>query len=253
MASWMVHLRIAESMLAQIPGLDENLFAIGNIAPDSGIPDEKWEHFDPPASVTHFLQEKGAPYHCGDLAFFRQYLLPVWGETIDPARFSFLWGYFFHLLTDNIWARRIGRPIKQRYATQFTADPSGTRKMVNNERYGLDLLYVRAHPDSLFWRVFLHCQYDRNDLVFLPVDAVQQRIAYIQTGYQRWDADMETLAAGPFTYLTSEQLEEVVAETSRLCLEAYRLLWMEKINPGEEASVLALLVDRLGNTDQINL
>jgi hypothetical protein len=43
MASWIVHLRIAENLLAKFPELDERQFAIGNIAPDSGWPDEKWE------------------------------------------------------------------------------------------------------------------------------------------------------------------------------------------------------------------
>ncbi len=53
MATWIVHLRIAENLLACIPALDAAQFAIGNVAPDSGIPDEKWEKFDPPPEVTH--------------------------------------------------------------------------------------------------------------------------------------------------------------------------------------------------------
>ena len=54
MASWITHLRVAENLLSQIEGLESSLFAIGNIAPDSGIPDEKWEKFNPPPEVTHF-------------------------------------------------------------------------------------------------------------------------------------------------------------------------------------------------------
>jgi len=46
MASWIVHLRIAELLLGMIDGLDAPYFAIGNIAPDSGIPDENWENFN---------------------------------------------------------------------------------------------------------------------------------------------------------------------------------------------------------------
>jgi hypothetical protein len=40
MATWIAHLRLAENLLERIPGLDEAQFAIGNVAPDSGIPDE---------------------------------------------------------------------------------------------------------------------------------------------------------------------------------------------------------------------
>lgn len=38
MATWIVHLRLAERLLPLIQGLDEAYFAIGSVAPDSGIP-----------------------------------------------------------------------------------------------------------------------------------------------------------------------------------------------------------------------
>ena len=41
MATWIAHLRIAENLLELIPNLDAGQFAIGNIAPDAGIPDER--------------------------------------------------------------------------------------------------------------------------------------------------------------------------------------------------------------------
>src|SRR5262245_39081459 len=56
MGTWISHLRIAENLLAQIPGLDEVAFAYGNLAPDSGLPNADWTIFDPPKTVTHFLR-----------------------------------------------------------------------------------------------------------------------------------------------------------------------------------------------------
>ena len=41
MASWMVHLRIADKILDRIETLDESAFVLGNIAPDSGVPNEE--------------------------------------------------------------------------------------------------------------------------------------------------------------------------------------------------------------------
>jgi hypothetical protein len=55
MATWITHLRIADNLLPLIAGLDEEYFAIGNLAPDSGVPDENWENFEPPPSITHCL------------------------------------------------------------------------------------------------------------------------------------------------------------------------------------------------------
>ena len=36
MASWMIHLRIADKLLDRIPGLSPIEFIMGNMAPDSG-------------------------------------------------------------------------------------------------------------------------------------------------------------------------------------------------------------------------
>ena len=37
MASWMIHLRIADGLLDRIPGLNETAFVMGNIAPERGV------------------------------------------------------------------------------------------------------------------------------------------------------------------------------------------------------------------------
>ena len=54
MASWMVHLRSAERLYENIGDLDKTAFILGNIAPDSGVPNEDWTVFTPPGTVTHF-------------------------------------------------------------------------------------------------------------------------------------------------------------------------------------------------------
>jgi hypothetical protein len=45
MASWIVHLRVTDKLLDQIPDLSPVEFVIGNIAPDSGVPNEDWSAF----------------------------------------------------------------------------------------------------------------------------------------------------------------------------------------------------------------
>ena len=54
MASWMVHLRIADRLLDRISGLSPVEFIMGNIAPDSGIPNEDWTAFKPSTKISHF-------------------------------------------------------------------------------------------------------------------------------------------------------------------------------------------------------
>ena len=54
----MVHLRIADKLLDQLKDIDETAFVMGNIAPDSGVPNEDWTKFTPPKTVSHFNDGK---------------------------------------------------------------------------------------------------------------------------------------------------------------------------------------------------
>jgi len=240
MASWIVHLRITENLLARIPGLDEQLFSIGNIAPDSGIPDEKWENFTPPPEVTHFKTPDDAHFRTGDLLFYRDHLSPLRGSTSDAQRFSFLLGYFFHLVTDNCWMEDIGHPTKQRFAEQFAADKDFIWE-VKKDWYGLDHRFVREHPESLFWRVFLHCEYNRADLPFLPVEAVQQRIAYIQDYYQSDTERVREMLDRPYVYLSSAEMDAFVSRTADHLLQIYTRLWVESSPLDGHVSALEII------------
>ena len=62
MATWITHLRIAEGLLKHRPDWNCEQFAIGNLGPDCNLPDEKWETFDPPATLTHFELGGEHPY-----------------------------------------------------------------------------------------------------------------------------------------------------------------------------------------------
>lgn len=239
MASWIVHLRIAELLLARIPGLDESYFAVGNIAPDSGIPDEKWEKFDPPPEVTHFKRTTVTPYGQCDLDFYRAYLAPFRRDGLARPALSLRWGYFFHLATDNLWAREIYRPVRSRYAEQFAADQNFIWE-VKNDWYGLDQRYVRSHPDSLFWRVFLKCGEEEAGLDFLPQAALRQRIAYIQAFYQEDSPEIRAMMARPFVYLSEADMDRFTVQAADSLERAYRRLWLEGRDAAGLASVLEM-------------
>lgn len=190
MASWIVHLRIAEALLGRIQPLDEAAFAVGNIAPDSGVPDEKWEKFSPPPEVSHFQNGHSVNRDLADLDFFRRYLHPLAESRQDARRFSFLLGYFIHLVTDNLWALKVGRPTRQKFLAQFEGDKDFIWE-VKRDWYGLDFEYVRGQPESLFWRVFLPVSFSGDYLDFMPPSAIQQRVDYIKAFYQRADEEVE--------------------------------------------------------------
>jgi hypothetical protein len=243
MATWIVHLRIAERLLAWLPGLDEAAFALGNIAPDSGIPDEKWEHFDPPPRVTHFQIKDHASLRSADLRFFRENLAPLRGTKPDPALFSIRLGYFLHLVTDNLWYQQVARPAWETWRAGFNDDAAFWDE-IKGDWYGLDHAYVRAHTDSLFWRVFIHCRYERDDLPFLPPAAVRRQMAYIQDWYRSEDAEIRAMLARPFAYLNQQQVDAFVEDASETLKRIHQLVWLDNAVLDGKVSALELLPER---------
>jgi hypothetical protein len=248
MATWIVHLRVAEQLLENLPHLDPGAFAVGNIAPDSGIPDENWETFTPPPEVSHlatrpFRHEEAfepadPPWRLADLEFYRQYL----AEPAEGKRCAFLLGYFFHLVTDNLWEIEVGRPTIRRFAAEFAADENFIWE-VKRDWYGLDFEHVRAHPEALFWKVFLNCSYDEAyTLDYMPAKAVQQRITYIQELYQRDDEKVRAhYMERPDRYLSQEEMDRFVDETAEKLLRIYRRLLEEQADIAGRVFALELL------------
>lgn len=110
MASWMVHLRVADELLKQIENLDEQAFVMGNIAPDSCVPNEDWTVFQPPKDVSHF-SEKSLNKTINIEKFTSQYFNDQLIKGYSKKEFSFFLGYYTHLLTDIEWANNIYEPL----------------------------------------------------------------------------------------------------------------------------------------------
>ena len=73
MASWMVHLRIADRLLDSLPKLSAVDFVVGNIAPDSGVPNQDWSEFTPSVIVSHFRVDHSIPKAIHIPAFVERY------------------------------------------------------------------------------------------------------------------------------------------------------------------------------------
>lgn len=243
MATWMVHLRVAEKVFEKIPGLDAGQFAIGNVAPDSGVPDEKWENFNPPKEVTHYRVQNpdGIWAKFADAHFLQEELLGKVTLAEDPVKFSFLFGYFCHIVTDNMWAERIARPLFEEYANEF-ANTAGFIWEVKKDWYGLDFVYVRTHPNCLFWSTFVDAEYPAEYLSVFPVGAIAKQLAYIKTFYQRTDAQVEhDLRFKNHTYLNEAEMALFVDGAYRSLLRIYQMVWEQGVSLTGKISTLDLL------------
>jgi hypothetical protein len=238
MGTWMSHLRIAEKLLDSIEGLDPEMFTIGSIGPDSGLPDEKWENFDPPKKVSHFeYRQDGSD--CADLDFYRQHLEGV--SPQDRRKYSFLLGYFFHLITDNLWLVKVWRPHKARYPDWLERDREEFNRETKRDWYGLDFVYLRDHPESLFHRVFVGAKYDENYLDFMSAAAFAHQLDYIQTFYQRRDEAVSQLYERDFIYLTEAQMDAFVDESAEALMWVYETVLVGKGDVRGSRTVLDIL------------
>lgn len=241
MCTWIGHLRIAEDLLARIPGLDAAQFALGNVAPDSGVPDEQWKTFDPPVEITHFHHADDGSVYSHDLDFYRRHLRDI-DPAADPLRFSFRLGYFFHLITDNLWDHRVGRPTKEKFPEQFTANAEFIWTVKDNW-YGLDFLHIRANPASIFWRIFLDAEPAAADLDFLPPQALAHQLAYIKKFYQRDDARIQSMIEAPYIYFTAPEMDHFIEETSDDLHRIHQLLWHDHLDTSSFPSSVSLLAN----------
>ena len=249
MGTWISHLRIAENLLNHFRNLDEVTFAFGNLSPDSGIPNADWTEFDPPKEVTHFLQKGDGEGAIHDLVFYQQYLANI--KPADNIKlYSFRLGYFFHLICDIIWARRIWDASKIAYKSALEKNRSEAIEKIKTDWYGLDQLYVQEKRHSLFWRVIVPNPNPPSYLPFVKEQALHQQYDYIRKFYS--EAEGDWFSSLPFHYLNENTMSRIVDESIEAVLIVY-----EKVRAMENldglTSSLSLLPETLTTPYQFPL
>jgi hypothetical protein len=241
MGTWISHLRIAENLLKYFPELDEVTFTFGNLSPDSGIPNVDWTEFDPPKEVTHFLQNRQGEHAIHDLVFYEQYLANVKPKA-DIQLYSFRLGYFFHLICDIIWARRIYYATKRDFKKLFDKNPQEAVGIFKDDWYGLDQLYVRDHPGSLFWRVIMSNPDPDSYLPFIKNEALHHQYAHIRKYYSQQE-DQWFLSI-PYQYLNEKTMTRLVEDSTEAILLVHQKLQAMTSLDGLKSS-LSLLPESL--------
>ena len=241
MGTWISHLRIAENLLPHFPKVDEVTFTFGNLSPDSGIPNEDWTQFDPPKEVTHFLRKGQEEHEIHDLAYYTQYLANAKPED-DIHLYSFRLGYFFHLICDIMWARRIVPATKAQFKELFDADPKKAVGTVKDDWYGLDQLYVRDHPEHIFWRVIMTNPYPPSYLPFVQNAALHHQYDHIRKFYS--EQEDHWFLSLPYHYLNENTMTHIVNDSIEAVLIVYESAKNKNKLDGLQSSV-SLLPARL--------
>ncbi len=222
MASWMVHLRIADKMLSELEDIDEKAFVIGNIAPDSGVPNEDWSRFTPPKVVSHFKTRPEDELFFDIDKFCAEYYNEELIKKYSRKQYSFFLGYYIHLLTDIEWTRGIYAELLKAYPEEAKADKNKLVWTAKGDWYDLDFLYLEQHPGFRAFSIYENAvDYDNEFMDIFSKDAFENRRQYICSFYH---GDQHGDLHRKYTYLTPERAELFVEETVE------KLLRMQKMN-----------------------
>lgn len=212
MASWMVHLRIADKLLDNIPGLSPVDFIVGNIAPDSGVPNADWSAFSPSTKISHF---KTTSNKADPDAFAAKYWTEEKRDSYDPRQYAFFLGYLTHLLTDVAWVEEIYYPSKVKFADLLASDPDNFIWRLKEDWYDLDFKYLRDHPGFRAFRAYLGAVGYRNTFMEeFSADAFDNRRMYITDFYLQGKDNLDR----EYPYLTEAEMDAFTLRTTESIL-----------------------------------
>lgn len=211
MASWMVHLRITDQLLDRIGELAPTEFVVGNIAPDSGVPNEDWSKFTPDSETTHFKRKginKDKDICIED--YVNAYFTKEMQRKYDKKQYSFFLGYLTHLLTDILWYNNIVTKTLEKYPDECAKDRTAFIWTIKRDWYDLDHLYLDNHPEFRAFDLYEKAVgFENKYMDIFPDNAFDDRRIYITGFYrqERNDLDHE------YVYLTEPEMAKFVDES----------------------------------------
>ncbi|MCM1538871.1 MAG: zinc dependent phospholipase C family protein [bacterium] len=211
MASWMVHLRIADRLLEKVVNVSAEHFIMGNIAPDSGEPNEDWSNYTPDKAASHY-EECGADGKkvIRTDRFIAEYFTKEMQDGYTKEQYSFYLGYLTHLLTDILWKRNVYEKSVAAYRDR-PAEELNTFvwEKLKRDWYDLDFLYLQKHPDFRAFQIYRGLVgFENRYMDMFSRQAFDNRRIYITDFYL---ADRDNVER-EYQYLTPKRVDAFVEE-----------------------------------------
>lgn len=203
MATWIAHLRVAEKLLAIYKDLDKESFLVGNIGPDSGVPNEDWSSFTPPKKISHWENEAGT-IDAED--FKKRYLSNI--KEYTNQELSFVLGYYVHLLSDIQWSKYLLKRKDDPLYRDNLAKDKNFIWVIKDDWYGQDHLYLRENKQNVFYDIFAKIkEFPNTYFDFFPSEAFTRQVNYISNYYLHCKENVDR----DFIYFTKEEMDGYVA------------------------------------------
>lgn len=206
MATWLTHIRIAQTLLDRYH-LVADPFLVGSIGPDCSMPCQDPDRFDPPKSLTHFI-DRG--YRINADRFFSTWLAPALHQG-DPNRASFLTGYYAHLVTDGLWDEFIRKDRRHRALYQGRSrQKTWAVTRIKKAWEDLDRFYLERDDRCIFLTRFQHIESFPDYLPFYPPRRLVRKVREICRFYTETPVN----TSYRFRYLDPGALAGFVADTA---------------------------------------
>lgn len=204
MATWMVHLRLADRLIDEISDLSYTEFVVGNIAPDSGVPNEDWSVFTPSGDVSHFKTTDADGFKDIHLhEYVDSYYSVEHRKQYDTKQKSFFLGYLTHLLADMMWADHIVQPSKDKFIELYNKDKTEWIWTLKKDWYDLDFLFLEKNPNFRAYLIYNNAiGFQNTYLDFFSIDAFDIRREYITGFYNGKRDNLER----EYPYLTEDEM-----------------------------------------------
>lgn len=208
MASWIIHFRIADMLLYKIENLCPLEFIFGNLAPDSGVPNEDWSDFSPSPVVSHFktIGEDGR-HHTNADKFANEYLSADKIKKYSEKERSFYLGYLSHLLTDMLWTKNTFPICIANAPDEYEAVGKALVWTWKKDFYDIDTLYLKNNPQFRTFELYKNAiGFENEFLSIFSKDAFDKKREVISSFYDinRTDLGRE------YKYFTEKDSDDFV-------------------------------------------
>lgn len=185
---------IADGVMNECPELDRHGFCVGNIAPDCNIENEDWTSFTPSREITHWMSGDRKAAADSD-AFCIEYIQKRGNAILPQEEYSFLLGYYSHLITDaayqafirddkrvrDAWGRIHADEKLRIRAMGYPEDWDSIKKLIPlNERmrliYSMEAEYLRDNPASGYLTEILTLREFPDYIDYLPHGCIVRKI-----------------------------------------------------------------------------
>lgn len=218
MASWMVHLRIADLLMSEFDNLEKTEFVVGNIAPDSGVPSEDWSSYTPSKEFSHFLDERK---RIRLEWYIEKYFTLEKRHRYSEKEYSFYLGYLTHLMADILWVEQIFIPCEEKHREEKERDMNKYIWAVKADWYDLDFLYLSKNPEFRAFQIYKDAVGFQNTYMdIFAEDAFDNRREYIVGFYSEKRENLER----EYPYLSEGRMNQFVEEAYKRIVE-----WVEDV------------------------